>query len=90
MSKKRSEENERTPTSDGLQPIRRNYINGRLSRLRCQVWDTQSALVISWDHPAALEPYKQVQMAGRSTRSSRSCLDSEDTDGRWVTYIEAE
>lgn len=31
-----------------------------LMRPRLEVWDTQSALVISWDHPAALEPYKQV------------------------------
>jgi len=29
-------------------------------RPRLEVWDTQSALVISWDHPSALEPYKQV------------------------------
>ncbi|CAE7302867.1 unnamed protein product [Symbiodinium natans] len=29
-------------------------------RPRLEVWDTQSALVVSWDHPSALEPYKQV------------------------------
>jgi len=29
-------------------------------RPRLEVWDTQSALVISWDHPTNLEPYKQV------------------------------
>ncbi|CAJ1377234.1 unnamed protein product [Effrenium voratum] len=39
------------PTPRPAQPI----------RPRLEVWDTQSALVVSWDHPSgSMEPYKQV------------------------------